>query len=102
MKTLLTTVVLGSVLVCACISPPSPGDREGPIPPRLSLQDNMKVWNNIGNFGPVPESQAELAAQTCSRMDTQDIQFEPTGYHSKAQGLNGRTIPGGGFFCVRK
>jgi hypothetical protein len=62
----------------------------------------MKVWNNVGNFGPVPAAQAALGVQICARMDTPDNHYEPTGYHSKAQGLNGRTIPGGGFFCARK
>jgi hypothetical protein len=102
MKFLRTTVILGSALMAACVTTPSPGDHEGPIPPWLSMQDNLKFWSNIGNFGPVPAAQAELGAQTCSKMDSQDSHFEATGYHAKAQGLNGRTIPGGGFFCVRK
>jgi hypothetical protein len=102
MRVLLTSVILASALLAACVAAPSPGDHEGPIPPRLALQDNTKGWSNIGNFGPVPAAQAELAAQTCAKMDGPDAHFEATGYHAKAQGLNGRTLAGGGFFCVRK
>ncbi len=102
MKFLLTTVILASSLVAACVTTPSPGDHEGPIPPRLTMQDNQKIWNNIRNFGPVPAALADGGAEICSQLNTQDSQFEATGYHAKAQGLNGRTMAGGGFFCTRK
>jgi hypothetical protein len=50
----------------------------------------------------VPAAQAALGAHICTTLDTPDSQFEAAGYHAKAQDLNGRTIAGGGFYCVRK
>jgi hypothetical protein len=102
MKSLLTAVILGSALVTACVTAPSPGAQEGNPPPRLVMQDKLKVWDNVGNFGPVPAAQAKLGADTCASFNTADAQYMATGYHSRAQGLDGKTLPGGGFYCVHK
>lgn len=102
MKSLLTAVVLGSAMLSACVTAPSPGMQEGSPPPRLTMQDKLKVWDNVGSFGPVPAALAALGAETCAKFNTADSQYVATGYHSKAQGLDGKTLQGGGFYCVHK
>jgi hypothetical protein len=66
------------------------------------MENNMKVWENAGSFGPVPTAQAALGADTCAKLNTTNANFVATGYHSRAQGLDGKTLPNGGFYCVRK
>jgi hypothetical protein len=102
MKSLFTAVILGSALLSACVTAPGPGAQEGATPPRLSMQDKMAVWDNVGSFGPVPAARAALGAQTCAKLDTMDAKFMATGYHSRAQRLDGKTLTEGGFYCVRK
>jgi hypothetical protein len=79
-----------------------PGAQEGAVAPKLYLDNNMKTWEHISSFGPVPASQAGLGAETCAKLNTMDLKFVANGYHSRAQGLDGRTLPGGGFYCVRQ
>ena len=102
MKSLYTAVILGSALLSACVTAPAPGTQEGVTPPRLSTQGTMTVWDNVGSFGPVPSARADLGAQTCSKLDTMGTKFMASGYHSRAQGLDGKTLAEGGFYCVPK
>ena len=102
MKSLLTAAILGSALLSACVTAPGPGTTEGATPPRLTMQGNTKVWDNIGNFGPVPAAKAAMGADTCAKLNSTNANYMAAGYHARAQGLDGKTLPDGGFYCVRK
>lgn len=102
MKYLLSLVILLSALLSACVTAPGPGAQEGATPPRLSMQNSMMQWDNVGAFGPVPAARAALGAQVCAKLNTAGRSYVPMGYHARAQGLDGKTLPDGGFFCVTK
>lgn len=102
MRNVITAVIVGSALLSACVTAPGPGMKQGAIAPKLSMEGGMKVWSNVESFGPVPAAQAALGAETCGRMNSMDKKYIATGYHAQAQGLDGKTLPGGGFFCVQK
>lgn len=71
-------------------------------PPRLVLSDSdderhpQKVaWQHTERFGPVPKELQAKGNQFCMRAN-----FERAiGYHPKALGVQGKVIPGGGFYC---
>lgn len=102
MKSLLTATILGSALLSACVTAPGPGTTEGATPPHLSMQGNTKVWDNIGSFGPVPAAKAAMGADTCAKLNSMSANYVATGYHARAVGLDGKTMPEGGFLCTRK
>lgn len=79
-----------------------PGSSESPIPPRIVMKDKLSAWDNPSKFGSVPASRKTQAAKVCATLNTKTAQFEARGYHSKAQDLNGKTFPDGGYYCVRK
>jgi hypothetical protein len=94
-----------AALLSACVIAPSVGDRQGDTPPRLVTDPDNKpnlMWDNPKAFGPVPAEQAARGEQSCSSLNTKDMQFKATGYHALAQGVDGKSFVGGGFFCVRK
>lgn len=102
-KLLATLGLVGLLSVTGCVMlPAGPGAQEGTTPPKLVVKDGVTQWDNPGNFGPVPAAQATKGAAACGALNTKDLQFIATGYHSKAQDVNGNTIAGGGFYCVRK
>lgn len=77
-----------------------PGAQEGAIPPRLQQQNGGNTWDNWSAFGPVPASRAALGAETCAQLNTMAQKFKAIGYHSRAQGLDGKPLPNGGFYCA--
>ena len=89
-------------LLAACVVAPAPGAREGVVPPRLVLKDNVKVWDNAGNFGPVPVALQEKGAATCATLNTRDAKYTATGFHSRAMDLDGKPFVDGGYYCVRR
>ena len=72
------------------------GTTEGSTAPRIIETKDGKVWDNIGAFGPVPANLAKTGAQICSSINSKWV---PLGYHSRAQGLDGKAIVGGGYVC---
>ncbi|MBF0610387.1 MAG: hypothetical protein G8345_02015 [Magnetococcales bacterium] len=75
-----------------------PGDVEGTTPPRLTINSNKEhVWDNPGNFGPVPAHKKAEADQICRSAGGS----RATGYHSKAMDEKGVPYPGGGYYCVK-
>jgi hypothetical protein len=101
MEKLIFSVFLGSVLLAGCVTAPGPGTHEGAIPPRLIMKDNAKTWDNATNFGPVPVALAAKGAATCATLNTTNVKYMATGYHSKAQDVDGKPFMGGGYYCVR-
>jgi hypothetical protein len=102
MKKLILSAFFGSLLLAGCITAPGPGAQEGVTPPRLVMKDNAKTWDVAGNFGPVPGALAAKGAATCATLNTMDAKFVATGYHSKAQDVDGKPFAGGGYYCVRQ
>jgi hypothetical protein len=102
MKKLIFSAFSVVLLVSGCVTSPGPGAQEGATPPRLVMKDKVKSWDNAGNFGPVPTALAAKGAATCASLNTQDSKFTATGYHSKAQDVDGKTFEGGGYYCVRQ
>ena len=88
--------------LAACASAPGPGQKEAEVPPRLVVKDNISGWDNPTAFGPVPYELAEAGQKICGSLDTTNLKFRASGYHARAQDLNGDLLPGGGYFCVRK
>lgn len=72
------------------------GTVEGATPPRIIETKDGRVWDNIGAFGPVPANLAKTGAQICSSINSKWVAI---GYHSRAQGLDGKAIAGGGYVC---
>jgi hypothetical protein len=101
-KTRLFATLMSSLVLSACATYPSVGTSEGATPPRIVNKDGLMMWDNPGYFGPVPAEQMALGKQICSTLDTKDVKHEARGYHAKAQDIEGKTLPKGGFFCVPK
>ncbi len=104
MTKLVLSVCAAASLLSAC-SMSIVGSKEGDVPPRVIADPknpSSRVWDNPGAFGPVPADKAEFAKQACATMSTKDVEIVPLGYHSKAQGYDGKTLPYGGVYCVRK
>ncbi|MBF0613261.1 MAG: hypothetical protein G8345_21140 [Magnetococcales bacterium] len=75
-----------------------PGDVEGTTPPRLVVNANKEiVWDNPGNFGPIPAHLKASGDQVCRSINGS----RATGYHAKAMNENGLPFPNGGFYCVK-
>ncbi len=73
-------------------------------PPRLLRQkvswgtnkpSQLLAWDNSQWFGPVPANLVKEGTAICQAVGGQRAR----GYHPKAQGINGKSIPGGGFLC---
>lgn len=100
MKTQLIALLAASAFVVGCAAVPGP--MESATPPRLMLKDGFPVWDNPASFGPVPANLVSTAASTCATLNSGNAVFQPLGYHSRAQGLNGQALAGGGYYCVRQ
>lgn len=99
MKTILTCVLGSTVLLTLGGCAASRGSKQDDTPPRLVERSQMIAWDRGEAFGPVPLQLASLAAVHCAAMDTPETKWEPEGFHAKAQDLDGKTFPGGGYFC---
>lgn len=127
MKLVRTVLLIGIGAIIAGCAASGPSDKQSVNPPRLVNRDNRSdnhkdndkdnrndncwdsthlhstcSWDNPSAFGPVPADLAQTAQKVCSELDAKDVQYKATGYHSEAQDLDGKPVPGGGYFCVRK
>lgn len=85
-----------------CATFAGPGDKQASIPPKLINDQGTIRWDNPGAFGPVPTNMAKAGEDACSLLNTKFTQFKATGYHAKAQGLDGQALKNGGYYCVAK
>lgn len=92
---LVTTLSLSS----GCSMPLRVGTEEGVAPPRLVTIDGKVGWDNPSAFGPVPSSLRETGESICATINTRWKTYHATGYHSKAQDLDGTTFDRGGYYC---
>lgn len=92
---LLTTISLSS----GCAMPLSVGTEEGVAPPQLVRIDGAVGWDNPSAFGPVPSSLQETGDAICSTINTRWKTYHATGYHSKAQDLDGAPLDRGRYYC---
>jgi hypothetical protein len=97
MKSHFLFVIVPFVTLVGCS--PMPSKQAGDEPPRLVRQGERIVWENAGSFGPVPERLAQKANITCAQLNTKELVWKPIGYHPKALGLDGKGLPGGGYYC---
>lgn len=100
LSTLLTAGM--TVALTACVSYPSVGSQQADTPPRIVVKNDKNVWNDAGLFGPVPAELAVDAQRVCSSLDTDKVKHEAQGYHAKAEDVNGKPFPNGGYYCVPK
>ncbi|MFM7000440.1 MAG: hypothetical protein ACKOXU_05190 [Limnohabitans sp.] len=92
-----------SVLVLsACTSYPAAGSVQAEVPPRIVMKNGSPIWDNPGNFGPVPAELLIQANQICGSLNTKEIKYEAKGYHAKALDLNGNLFANGGYYCLPK
>ena len=76
-----------------------PGPFEGAAPPRLITLDGKAGWDNPAAFGPVPAELQATGDAVCSSMNTRWRTFHATGYHSRAQDINGEAFAKGAYYC---
>jgi hypothetical protein len=93
----LCTLLAAAMLAGGCAT--GRGDRQADQAPRLVERNNVIAWDRGDAFGPVPLRLSSLAAINCATLDTKDLKWEPEGFHARALDLDGRTLPGGGYYC---
>ena len=87
------------VLLAACSTPFRPGIVEGAAPPRLITIDGKAGWDNPGAFGPVPAELQSTANEVGASINTRWRNYRATGYHSRAQDVDGSAFPRGAYYC---
>jgi len=95
-------VTLVAISLGGCAIYPSAGDKQGEVPPQIVIRDDVKIWDNPGAFGPVPQELQSAAESACTSLNTDKLTFEPKGYHAQALNLEGKPFNGGGYYCVPK
>lgn len=94
--TLPALLVLLAFMGCAVMAA-GPGDKPAPVPPRLIItEDNAKVWDRPGAFGPVPFELKQIGDSICGPNMT------AVGYHFDAQDEYGNKFQDGGYLCGPK
>lgn len=99
MKKYTLCTLLAAALLAGCATSTSRGDRQAEQAPRLVERNNVIAWDRGDAFGPVPLRLASLAAINCATLDTKDVKWQPEGFHARALDLDGKPLPGGGYFC---
>jgi hypothetical protein len=87
------------VFLLGCSIPFRPGLVEGAAPPRLITIDGKAGWDNPGAFGPVPAELQATGDEVCSSLNAGWRTYRATGYHSRAQDVDGNAFPRGAYFC---
>lgn len=91
-KLLVTLAIATTVVGCAEM----PGDKPAANAPRLVLDsDKVATWDHPGAFGPVPSGLQAGGDKICQSIGLK----KAIGYHPKAEGVNGKPIAGGGYYC---
>lgn len=94
------------LLVSACATSPQMADAPKDPAPQLTGTGQkdasgreLYAWSNAESFGQVKGQQKVLGDASClmARAD-----LEAAGYHPMAKDASGKTIVGGGYFCVVK
>jgi hypothetical protein len=88
------------LLLTACAQ--TPGRQAAEDAPRLTKKGDVVAWNNATLFGPLPAAMSDKAARLCATLDTDDKKWKPLGYHPRAEDLEGKPFPGGGYSCEPK
>jgi hypothetical protein len=97
-KILAILVPLAFLAGCAA---PAIGDKQGDVPPRIIIKNDVRTWDNPGAFGPVPAELQDNGQKVCETLNTEQYKHEVRGYHAKAENLEGQPFAGGGYYCVR-
>lgn len=106
-KSAISTYLLPFVAVCslsACVTYPTVGLEPASTPPRLVSNpvDKSISWDKPSAFGPVPKNLEAKGNEICGTLNTNNAQYKAIGYHQNAEGLDGKALPAGGYFCVQK
>lgn len=64
-------------------------------PDSSTVHPQKVVWRHTERFGAVPKALQAKGDQSCKSVNYQ----RAIGYHPKALGVDGKVIPGGGFYC---
>jgi hypothetical protein len=99
MKKLALVVSALTFSLVGCVA--TPGAQEGATAPRLVTKDGALIWDNPGNFGPVPAALAAKGAAACATMNKDGVTYVAKGYHTKGQDATGKAFPQGAFYCER-
>ncbi len=77
-----------------------PGDQPDLVnPPKLFKNSSGDLeWERVSAFGPVPIDIQVRGNVICQTLGKDII---ATGYNPEALDPNGKTLPGGGFYCTR-
>lgn len=93
---LLVAIVASALTACVVVGP---GDKADAVPPRLVKNNNNELtWDRPNAFGPVPVGLNAAGDAICKNIGSE----KATGYHPKAEDINGKPINGGGYYCVGK
>lgn len=91
--------LLGEVAFGLSACAVGPSSKASDTPPRIVTDaDKRNVWNNPALFGPVPANLQATGDQACQKSGFKAA----TGYHPKAEDINGKPIKDGAYFCVDK
>jgi|GEM_PF-2643263 hypothetical protein len=99
MKTFLICALGAASLLTLGGCATSRGSQQDNTPPRLVERNKTIAWDRGDAFGPVPLQLASLAAVHCATLNTKDTKWEAEGFHARAQNLQGKAFPAGGYFC---
>jgi hypothetical protein len=96
-KTIYATLLCSILSGCAS----SIGSVENTVsPPKLIKgPDGVVIWDNISAFGPIPKEKLQEFKNVC---ETANPKWYAAGYNSKAQNVDGKPFPDGGFICLSK
>ena len=94
----MTVVTLGFTACTAFLA--KPGDKPDLVnPPKMIKNSSGDLeWDRPGAFGPVPINIQVEGNVICQTLNKDLI---ATGYNPEALAPNGKTLPGGGFYCTR-
>ena len=100
MKVKTLAFLTGVAVTAAACAPSVVGRAPADTPPSLVQTADGVIWDNPLAFGPVPASVRDAGAQVCGGLNTESVSYVAVGYHPLATGVDGETLPSGGFFCV--
>jgi hypothetical protein len=99
------SILCATIILCACATPAIVGKQESETAPQLvnvfnkDLNKELITWSNPLLFGPVPANLQTTGDVACLRAR---VDVRAVGFHSTAKDLQGKLLPGGGFYCYPK